>query len=175
MADAPLRAVSAAQSQFWVWDVATLAWIPGTQPGGGGGGGTVDQGTGGASAWLVTGTVGVSGSVAVTGAFWQATQPVSGTVTANPTRPASSSVASVSSSASSVTLAASNANRKGLTVFNESAVVLYLKLGATASATSYTVQLGPGAYYEIPEPCYTGVVDGIWPSVSGAARVTELT
>ena len=31
----------------------------------------------------VSGTVGVSGSVAVTGTFWQATQPVSGTVTAN--------------------------------------------------------------------------------------------
>jgi hypothetical protein len=31
----------------------------------------------------ISGTVGVSGSVAVTGTFWQATQPVSGTVTAN--------------------------------------------------------------------------------------------
>lgn len=31
----------------------------------------------------VDGTVGVSGSVAVTGTFWQATQPVSGTVTSN--------------------------------------------------------------------------------------------
>lgn len=77
MADAPLTAVSAAQSQFWVWDVGTLAWVPGTQPGGSGGGGIVDQGTGGASAWLVTGNVGVTGSVSVTGTFWQATQPVS--------------------------------------------------------------------------------------------------
>lgn len=31
----------------------------------------------------VSGTVGISGSVAVTGTFWQATQPISGTVTAN--------------------------------------------------------------------------------------------
>jgi len=42
--------------------------------GGGGGGGTVAQGTGGASAWLVTGT---GGTFPVTGTFWQATQPVS--------------------------------------------------------------------------------------------------
>jgi hypothetical protein len=52
--------------------------FPGTQPVSG----TVtsNQGTGGASAWLVTGT---GGTFPVTGTFWQATQPVSGTVTAN--------------------------------------------------------------------------------------------
>lgn len=42
----------------WRWDVNTLSWVPwdgAVTGGGGGGGGTVDQGTGGASAWLVTG------------------------------------------------------------------------------------------------------------------------
>ena len=36
-----------------VWDVALLTWVPETQSGGAGG--TVDQGTGGSSPWLVTG------------------------------------------------------------------------------------------------------------------------
>lgn len=43
---------------------------------GGAGGGTVDQGLGGASPWLVTGA---GGTFPVTGTFWQAVQPVSGT------------------------------------------------------------------------------------------------
>lgn len=38
----------------YVWDTGTLTWVPETQAGGGSGG-TVDQGTGGLSAWLVTG------------------------------------------------------------------------------------------------------------------------
>ena len=48
--------------------------------GGSGGGGTVTQGPAGASAWLVTGA---GGTFPVTGTFWQATQPVSGALTAN--------------------------------------------------------------------------------------------
>lgn len=56
----------------FVWDVGTLSWIKETQAGGGGGG-TVDQGAGGLDPWLVS----VDGPVAVTGTFWQATQPVS--------------------------------------------------------------------------------------------------
>lgn len=87
-----------------------------------------------------------------------------------------SSITSVSGSASSVSLLASNANRKGAAFYNDSSAILYLKLGATASTTSYTVQLVAGAYYEIPfiTP-YTGAIDGIWASAAGAVRITELT
>ncbi len=84
----------------------------------------------------------------------------------------SATAANVNSSASSVTLFAAVGNAKGRTVYNDSAAVLYLKFGATASTTSYTVQLPAGAYYEFPQPCYSGVVDGIWASANGAARVT---
>lgn len=38
----------------YVWDTGLLEWVVQTQSGGGGGG-TVDQGTGGVSPWLVTG------------------------------------------------------------------------------------------------------------------------
>lgn len=90
-------------------------------------------------------------------------------------KPSSSSVSSVSGSASSVSLLASNANRLGATFFNDSTAVLYLKLGATASTTSYTTQLGSFAYYELPFPIYTGAIDGIWASATGAVRITELS
>ena len=91
-------------------------------------------------------------------------------------RAATSSVTSVASSATSVTLLASNAARKGATVFNDSTAILYLKFGATASATSYTVQIAAGGYYEFPGPTvYSGVVDGIWSAANGNARLTELS
>lgn len=146
-------------------------------------------------AWTVTanagsGTFSVSGpltdtqlratAVPVSGTFWQATQPVSGSVTANPTRPATPAQSSVAASASSVSLLAANASRLGATVYNDSAsATLYVKLGTTASTTSFTVALPPqvdgiGGYYEVPFG-YTGAVDGIWSAAVGSARITELT
>lgn len=88
----------------------------------------------------------------------------------------SSAVTSVSGSASSVSLLASNASRKGAAFFNDSGATLYLKLGATASTTSYTVQILSNGYYEIPVGAvYTGAIDGIWSSATGAVRITELS
>ena len=81
----------------------------------------------------------------------------------------------VASSASSVTLKALNANRLMLTIDNDSTVALFVKFGATSSATSYTVKMEAGDYFEMPHPVYTGVVDGIWASAAGDARVTEIT
>jgi len=82
----------------------------------------------------------------------------------------------VASSATSVTVLASNANRLGAMIFNDSTQVLFLKFGATASSSSYTTALGPGAYYELPTAhIYSGIIDGIWVSANGNARVTELT
>lgn len=86
-------------------------------------------------------------------------------------------LSNVASTASSTTLIAANANRIGLIITNDDANILYIKYGATASATSYTYQLpGGGGVFEMPEPVYRGVVDGIWSADgSGSARVTELT
>lgn len=89
-------------------------------------------------------------------------------------RAATATVSNVSSSATSVTLLASNAARRSAAFYNDSTQVLYLKFGATASATSFTVRLGPGDYFEMPVPIYTGVIDGIWVSANGACRVTEI-
>lgn len=88
----------------------------------------------------------------------------------------SATVTSVNASAASVTLKAANASRHGLLIFNDADKALYLKYGATASATSFTVKIAAGGYSEMPQPIYQGVVDGIWEAgPTGAARVTELT
>lgn len=85
-----------------------------------------------------------------------------------------STLASVASSATSVTLLASNSARIAATIYNDSTQVCYVKFGATASSTSFTVPLATNTYYEVPGG-YTGIIDGIWVSANGNARVTELT
>jgi hypothetical protein len=50
-----------------------------------------------------------------------------------------------------------------------------VKLGTTASATSFTKKMAVGEYWEVPFG-YTGRIDGIWANdASGAARITEIT
>ncbi len=87
-------------------------------------------------------------------------------------KPTSATPANVASSASNVTLFTANAAANARTIYNDSTAVLYVKFGATASASSYTVQLAAGQYYEFPQPLYAGQVDGIWASANGNARTT---
>lgn len=84
-------------------------------------------------------------------------------------------VTSVAASASSVQLLAANTGRRRFSVYNDSTATLRLKLGTTASTTSYTVKLVPDAYYESVIGDYTGRIDGIWESATGSARITEVT
>jgi hypothetical protein len=96
-------------------------------------------------------------------------------VIADVVKASTATVTSVNDTASTTTLLAANANRKGATIYNDSTVALYIKFGITASATDFTVKLSPSNYYEVPNG-YTGRIDGIWASdASGAARITELT
>lgn len=85
-------------------------------------------------------------------------------------------MASVASSASSVTVLAANAARIGAAVYNDSTQILYLLLvtGGTASSSVYTVQMAAASYYEVPA-YYTGALIGIWASANGNARVTEFS
>ena len=87
-----------------------------------------------------------------------------------------STVTQVTSSASNTTLKVANANRRGLYIYNDSSSILYVKLGATASLTSYSTQVPAGGLYELPaRPGWTGIVDGFWAAANGSAMVTELT
>ncbi len=91
-----------------------------------------------------------------------------------PTTAATSTLTAVGSSTSSVTLLSSNTSRKGAAIYNDSTSIVYVKFGTTASSTSFTVILTSNSYYEVPFN-YTGRIDGIWVSVNGNARMTELT
>lgn len=101
--------------------------------------------------------------------------PISGTVSSTPASSSTAVVTSVASSATNVQLLAVNAGRKAFSVYNESTSILYLKLGTTASAASYSVQIPTNSYYESQNLIYTGEVDGIWASANGSARITELS
>lgn len=89
-------------------------------------------------------------------------------------RPSAAVLTNVNASASSVTLVGSNVNRLGLTIVNDSDATLYVKFGSVASPTSFTYLLNPHDTLELAEPVYTGQVDGIWSSATGAARISEL-
>jgi hypothetical protein len=89
---------------------------------------------------------------------------------------ATASQSSVAANASSVSLLAANSSREMATFYNDSAsAYCYLKLGATASATSFTYKMPPGGYYELPKPTWAGAIDGIWDAAVGNMRITELT
>ena len=85
-----------------------------------------------------------------------------------------SSVTSVVSSNTNVVLLAHNSARKQAFFYNDSTAVLYIKLGVTASSTSYTMQLAAGGSWSLPYN-YTGEIDGIWASANGNCRITELS
>lgn len=104
-----------------------------------------------------------------------AISPNSSLVTTAPSS-ATATLSNVAASITSVTLLASNTLRKNATIFNDSTSNLYVKFGATASTTSFTVLLVPNAYYELPNGAvYNGILTGIWVSAVGNARVMELT
>lgn len=88
------------------------------------------------------------------------------------TQPATPTLANVTMTGSSVTLAASNTARRNLMIFNDSGVTVYVKLGSTASSTSFTIKMADQSYYELPDPVYTGIVTAL--GASGDVRVSEV-
>jgi hypothetical protein len=96
------------------------------------------------------------------------------------TGPGTSTTSSVASSATSVTLLAANAARKGAVITNDDDNPLRVRYSASAaSAADYTVLLLKNQAHELAVcqgGVYTGAITGIWEAAgSGAARVTQLT
>lgn len=87
--------------------------------------------------------------------------------------PQSATVSRVATSTTTAALFAANGGRvRGRVIYNEASAILYVKFGATASATDYTVQVAAGGYYELPVDTYAGVVHGILASGTGSAQCT---
>lgn len=85
-------------------------------------------------------------------------------------------VTSVAFSATNVTILSSNTAREMAMLYNDVDRAAYVKLGATATTSSFTVKLLPGAYYELPLPCYTGIIDALWDAGgTGSMRITEIS
>lgn len=83
---------------------------------------------------------------------------------------------SVNDNNTSQQLLAANPTRNGAYFFNDSTADAYIKLGATASTTDFTMKVLAGDGWEMPSsPVYTGRIDCIWSAdASGAMRITEL-
>jgi hypothetical protein len=99
--------------------------------------------------------------------------PVTGSFTPG-AGPSTSTRTSVTVALVSISLLASNALRKGATIYNDGATDVYVALGSAASLTDFTVLLVAGAYYEVPAG-YTGSIFAIRAAGTGAVRISELT
>jgi hypothetical protein len=81
---------------------------------------------------------------------------------------------SVASSATSVTILASNANRKGFSVSNISSSKLYLSFSTPATVANCFIEVPAGAFLLLDQQLIvTSAIYGIWSSAVGAAQVTE--
>lgn len=115
-----------------------------------------------------------TGTFSLIALFKRLLQKLAGPATGTATQVASTTVEGV--------ILAANSGRKGATIINDDANILYLLLSATgaASSTVYSVAIsGGGGYYELPVcqgGVYTGQIRGVWSADgSGSARVTEFT
>lgn len=79
---------------------------------------------------------------------------------------------SVNLSTTVVTLSAADANRKSLSIYNDSTGILHVAIGVGASLTDFTTKLYQDDSYELPEINAQLQITGIWSAGSGAARIT---
>ena len=81
---------------------------------------------------------------------------------------------SVSATTSSIQLLAAQPLRILATITNNSNKPLFLALGPGGSSSDFSVEIGPGGYYELPT-VWRGVVTGAWKNgANGEARITEV-
>lgn len=88
--------------------------------------------------------------------------------------PRTPTTTSVASSATSVTLLASNTNRRGVTIANDSTSVLRLSFSTPATAANAFVVVPADSFLVITQQLLvTSAIYGIWASANGTAQVTE--
>lgn len=81
---------------------------------------------------------------------------------------------SVASSATSVTILASNANRRGISIANDSTATLRLSFTSPATSANAFMVMQPGSFLLLDQQLIvTNAIYGIWASANGTAQVTE--
>lgn len=85
---------------------------------------------------------------------------------------ATATLTSVAGSVTSVAILAANINRKGVTIYNDSASAMYLAYAVTATTSAFTVKIPANYLYEMPN-LYTGALSALWDVATGSARITE--
>lgn len=81
---------------------------------------------------------------------------------------------SITGTASSTLILASNANRKGFSVCNISTSKLYLSFSNPASVANCFIEMNPGSFLLFDQQLIvTSAIYGIWTNANGACQVTE--
>lgn len=81
---------------------------------------------------------------------------------------------SISSSATSVLILASNSSRKGFSVSNNSTSTLYLSFTNPATTTNSFIQMPSNSFLLLDQQLIIpNAIYGIWSSANGTAQVTE--
>lgn len=88
--------------------------------------------------------------------------------------PRTPTTTSVASSASSVTILAANANRRGVSIANDSTATLRLSFSTPATSSNAFIVLPPGSFLLLDQQLIvTNAIYGIWSAANGTAQVTE--
>lgn len=88
--------------------------------------------------------------------------------------PRTPTTTSVASSASSVTILAANANRRGVSIANDSTETLRLSFSTPATSSNAFIVLPPGSFLLLDQQLIvTNAIYGIWSAANGTAQVTE--
>jgi hypothetical protein len=81
---------------------------------------------------------------------------------------------SVASSATSVTILANNANRKGVSIANDSTATLRLSFSDPATTANAFIVMAPNSFLLLDQQLIvSNAIYGIWASANGTAQVTE--
>lgn len=80
----------------------------------------------------------------------------------------------IASSTSSVQIAAANANRKGISIYNNSTAILSLSYATPATTANCFMQMQPGSLLMLDQQLIiSNAIYGIWSAANGTAQVTQ--
>jgi hypothetical protein len=81
---------------------------------------------------------------------------------------------SIASTTSSVSIASTNSNRKGIVINNQSTSDLYLSFTSPASSSNSFLEMAPSSVLALDQQLIvTNAIYGIWDTANGTAQVTQ--